>query len=73
MNIFPLASSLGPLMCFTFDHLLCPAHRTEHSCSDLAGELLHGGHSVHGAGGRTDTDGTGCLPGVPAARVRRVR
>lgn len=74
MNILPLASSLGPLMCFTFDHLLCPAHKAEHSCSALTGELLHGGYNTHEAGGRTDSTGAGNLPDVAACvRGRRVR
>lgn len=41
-NILARASSLGPLMCFTFDHLLCPAHTAGHSCRVLAGVVLQG-------------------------------
>lgn len=74
MNIRPLASSLGPFMCFTFDHLLCPAHKAEHSCSALTGEVIHGGCNTREAGGRTDSTGPGSLPEVGArVRGRRVR
>lgn len=66
MNILPLASSLGPLMCFTFDHLLCPAHRAQQSCSDRTEEDLHAGYSTRW----TDSTGAVYLPEV-AARVRR--
>ncbi|KAG8009181.1 Parathyroid hormone/parathyroid hormone-related peptide receptor [Nibea albiflora] len=63
-NILALASSLGPLMCFTFDHLLCPAHTAEHRCNVRTGVLLHGGYNTHEAGRRTDSTGAGNLPEV---------
>lgn len=75
MNIRPLASSLGPLMFFTFDHLLCPAHAALDSCSVRTEELLHGGDDTHGVAGGTRAPGTGKLPGVASgprrSRVRR--
>lgn len=43
-NILALASSLGPLMCLTFDHLLCPANKAEHSCN-LRTQHFHGANS----------------------------
>lgn len=60
INILPRASSLGPLMCFTFDHLLCPAQRAEHRCSVLT-ELFQAGYKTHEAG-RTVLPGTRQLP-----------
>lgn len=75
MNILLLASSLGPLMFFTFDHLLCPAREAELSCSALTWQLLHGGHHTPEGGERTDSAGAGNLPEVvdrvPGRRVRR--
>lgn len=53
INILPLASSFGPLTCFTFDHLLCPAHKAGHSCNVRAGGVLHPEDSTHEDGGRT--------------------
>lgn len=74
MNILALASSLGPFMCFTFDHLLCPAPRAEQSCRDRTGEVLHGGRSTQEARSRTDSSGAARLHEVPAVvLVRRDR
>lgn len=53
ITILPLASSFGPLTCFTFDHLLCPAHKAGHSCSVRAGGVLHPEDTTHEDGGRT--------------------
>lgn len=45
--IFPLASSFGPLMCLTFDHLLCPAQKAVLSRNVRTGPVQHGGDSAH--------------------------
>lgn len=74
MNILPLASSLGPLMCFTLDHLLWPAHNEEQRCSVRTEEGLHRRDITHAAGGRTDFTGAELLPDAAAsARGIRVR
>lgn len=58
-------------MCFTFDHLLCPAHKAKQSCSDLTGDVLHGGCSTHEACGRTHFTGAEVAARVLVCRVRR--
>lgn len=46
-----LSVSLGPLMCRTLDHLLCPAGTTVVRCSVRPRAGLHPGGSVWEAGG----------------------
>lgn len=66
MNIFPLASSLGPLMFFTLDHLLCPAHKAEHTRRVLTGAGGGTGWTGTGTGNLSDTEAS-----VGGRRVRR--
>lgn len=70
MNILALASSLGPLICFTFDHLLCPAHKAGHSCRVLAGLVLQGRLHTREAGRKSSSARKGSERD-PACRARR--
>lgn len=71
MNILALASSLGPLTCFTFDHLLCPAHKAGNSCRVLAGVVLQGRLHTRGASGRKSRSARRGSERDPGARARR--
>lgn len=70
MNILARASSLGPLMFFTFDHLLCPAHKAGHSCRVLAGVVLQGRLHKPEAGRKNRSARTGSER-KPGCRARR--
>ena len=70
MNILALASSLGPLMCFTFDHLLCPAHKAGHSCRVLEGVVLQGRLHTREAGRESSSARKGSER-EPGCRARR--
>lgn len=68
--IFPLASSFGPLMCLTFDHLLWPAQKAVLSRSVRTGPVQHGGDSPHEPD--KETRRTGAVPTSRGGRwVRR--
>lgn len=61
-------------MFFTFDHLLCPAHKAEHSRSVRTGQVAHGGDGAREADVRMDSAGDGDGDGnAAAARGRKVR